>query len=228
MDQDQSGKGTPSTQLNDEKALGPLSDGAKTTSIESQGKPVPALTNHLNLEEIRLSQDYASTVGVKKVLTTVPIRKPGKQTFFRVHPDPNYRLPVLLLEMKETVGVETYLVMPHLCAELAGETTAKMLHTCITRQGDCFLWPIKLLGPDGRLDQWNQSALDAAEMGAHTWIRLVPNLALGAYDVYQAVDNLPEPKWLDASFQELVDLAFKGKTIEDYEHPILRQLRGAS
>ncbi len=46
--------------------------------------------------------------------------------------------------------------------------------------------------------------------------------------MYQAVDNLPEPKWLDASFQELVDLAFKGKTIDDYEHPILRQLRGAS
>ena len=125
MAQDSSRKDPSGTQSNGEKVLGPISDGAKDTPIESQGKPITALTNHINLEEIRLPQDYASTVGVKKVLTTVPIHKPGKQTFFRVHPDPAYQLDTMVLELEEER--ETYLVMPHLCTELAGETSPKKL-----------------------------------------------------------------------------------------------------
>ena len=113
MDQDQSRKETSGTQPNDEKGLGPFSDGAKTTPRESQDKPLSALTNHINLEEIRLPQDYASTVGVKKVLTTVPIHKPGKQTFFRVHPDPAYQLDTMVLEKGQpepnTSGRQEYL-----------------------------------------------------------------------------------------------------------------------
>ena len=226
MDQDQSGKETPSTQLDDEKVLGPLSGGAKTTPIESQGKPVHALTNHLNLEEIRLSQDYASAVGVKKGLTTVPIRKPSKQTFFRVHPDPAYQLDTMVLELEEEG--ETYLVKPHLYAELGREITPKRIYTCITKPGVCFLWPIKLPGEDGRLNPWPQSALEAAEIGKEKWIRVKSNKSLGAYEVFEATATFPDPKWPDVTFEELVTLAFKEKVINDLEHPIVRQLRGAN
>ena len=50
-----------------------------------------------NLEELRLSQDFADTVGVKKEILTVPVRKPDRQSFVRVHPDESYRtgLPIL-------------------------------------------------------------------------------------------------------------------------------------
>jgi predicted DNA-binding transcriptional regulator AlpA len=37
---------------------------------------------------LRLDQSYADTVGVKKLLTTVPVRKPNRQDFVRVHADP--------------------------------------------------------------------------------------------------------------------------------------------
>ena len=42
-----------------------------------------------NPDNLRLSQSFAETVGVKKLLTTVPVRKPSPQDFVRVHPDPN-------------------------------------------------------------------------------------------------------------------------------------------
>jgi hypothetical protein len=45
-----------------------------------------------NLSALRLDQSYADTVGVKKLLTTVPVRKPNRQEFVRVHRDPAYRL----------------------------------------------------------------------------------------------------------------------------------------
>ncbi len=36
---------------------------------------------------LRLSQNFHESLGVKKALITVPVRKPGKQDFIRVHPD---------------------------------------------------------------------------------------------------------------------------------------------
>ena len=40
------------------------------------------------LEEIRMGQDYLEEMDVNSILATVPIRKPEKGEFFRVHPDP--------------------------------------------------------------------------------------------------------------------------------------------
>ncbi len=128
MNQAKTKKDPLSQQPEDTLSQDALSDGINNDSSEGSDVAIPASTNLFNLDEIRLSQDYASTVGVKKMLTTVPIRKPGKQTFFRVHPDPDYRLPVLLLEMKETVGVETYLVMPLYALNLP----EKLLPKCFT------------------------------------------------------------------------------------------------
>src|SRR5690349_14998764 len=59
---------------------------------------------------LRLSQDFASNIGVKKALITVPDRKPDKQWFIRVHPSPEWRLDTILLELKEEN--EIYLVDP--------------------------------------------------------------------------------------------------------------------
>ena len=50
-----------------------------------------------NLEDLRLSQDFTTNVGVKKLVTTVPTRKPHRQEFVRVHPDPAYRLETAAL-----------------------------------------------------------------------------------------------------------------------------------
>ena len=51
---------------------------------------------------LRLDQSFAETVGVKKLLTTVPVRKPNRQEFVRVHPNPHQRLtPVAIIQLKE-------------------------------------------------------------------------------------------------------------------------------
>ena len=40
---------------------------------------------------LRLDQSFADGEGVKKLLLTVPVRKPNRQDFVRVHPDAAYR-----------------------------------------------------------------------------------------------------------------------------------------
>ena len=77
---------------------------------------------------LRLDQSYADTVGVKKLLTTVPVRKPNRQDFVRVHPDPAFRLtPAAIIEVKE--DREVYLVMPSIAQQLPGEFSVATLFT---------------------------------------------------------------------------------------------------
>ena len=175
-------------------------------------------------ENLRLSQDFASRVGVKKRLLTIPVRKPDRQSFFRVHPDEAYRIETVVLELKEEH--ETYLVSPELWSEVPGEVVPKVLFTTITRQGTVLLWPIRLPGEDGRHDDWNRSALEAAQLAQGKWIRIAANMNLGAYDVFEATGDIPEPAWPDMEFKELLKIAFKSNFIESPDHPVLRRLRG--
>ena len=66
--------------------------------------------DRFDLESLRVSQDFVKDSGVKKLLTTVPVRKPNRQDFVRVHHDSSYVLDTMLLNLKEER--ETYLVAP--------------------------------------------------------------------------------------------------------------------
>ena len=177
-----------------------------------------------DLSRLRLSQNFAAAIGVKKALLTVPVRKPTRQEFVRVHPDPTYHVQVALIELRDEG--EVYVVEQDICAELPGEVVPKVLFTAMTRQKVVFLWPIRLPGEDGRLDPWNRSALDAADLATRQWVKVVSDRALGAYGVFEATGNLPDPEWPEVSFEELVRVAFKGRVISSLDHPVLRRLRG--
>jgi hypothetical protein len=176
---------------------------------------------------LRLSQDFASQIGVKKALISVPVRKPSKEWFVRTHPEEGYRLQTAVLELKE--DRETYLVDPDLWPELAtteATFSPRALFTSVTRQGVLFLWPIRLPGPDGKLDDWNHSALEAAQMAQSRWVRVAANMHLGAYDVFEATADLPEPAWPDLSMGDILRIAFKDRHVDTLEHPVLQRLRG--
>ena len=61
-----------------------------------------------DLAKLRLKQDFCETAGVKRLLNTVPIRRPGPQDFVRVHPDAAYRAPLAVIELRD--DRETYLL----------------------------------------------------------------------------------------------------------------------
>jgi hypothetical protein len=107
-----------------------------------------------------------------------------------------------------------------------GEIVPKMLFTTINRQGIVFLWPIRLPGEDGRLDNWNRSALEAASVAMTSWIRVMSNMGLRAYDVYEAPSFSDAPVWPALDFPALLKIAFKERFIRSWDHPVLRRLRG--
>jgi hypothetical protein len=192
------------------------------THTPSGGKvaPVPDFT----LETLRLRQDFGATPLVKKALLTVPVRKPNKQDFIRTRPGEEWRAALALIELKEER--EVYVVTPNLVGELGGEVVPKLIITAVNRQGVAFLWPIRLPSEDGRHDEWNRSAMEAANIAAKKWVRVSANMSLGAYDVFTAQAEMPEPVWPDVPFSELVRIAFKGRVIDTLEHSVVRRLRG--
>ena len=60
-----------------------------------------------DFSRFRLSQNFGSFSGVKKKLTTVPVRKPSKNQWFRVHPEK--KMDALLLKYGE-IGEEFYFI----------------------------------------------------------------------------------------------------------------------
>ena len=174
---------------------------------------------------LRLDQSYADTVGVKKLLTTVPVRKPNRQDFVRVHPDASYRLtPAAIIEVKD--DREVYLVTPNMAPGLVGEFSTVTLFTTINRQGTLHLWPVKLPAPDGRHNEWHRSAAEAAERAMKKWVRVTASMSLGAYEIFEASGDLPEPVWPDFSFQEILKIAFRERIVDRADHPLVQRLQG--
>lgn len=192
------------------------------------GKPdpetPPPADPFADISALRLSQDFASGVGVKKLLVTVPVRKPHRQWFVRVHPDESHRLQTAVLELKEER--ETYIVDPSLWSALPGEIVPMAIYTAINRQGVVFLWPIRLPGEDGRQIEWHRSALEAADRACRSWVRLAASFSLGAYEVSVASAELPEPLWPEQSFQDLLRIGFRDRYINSMDHPVVKSLRG--
>jgi hypothetical protein len=174
--------------------------------------------------QLRLSQDFTAMFKSSRVLTTIPVRRPDAQTYFRVRPEAVYRLETAVLEHHE--DRETYLVDKSLWIDLQSEIVPKALYSAITRQGTLFIWAVRLPGPDGRLDNWNRSAHQAAEDATKSWIRMVSNRELGAYDVHLPEMSYPDPEWPDIAFEEILRIAFRNHFISDMDHPVIKMLRG--
>ena len=158
------------------------------------------------------------------MIVAVPVRKPKRQEFVRVHPDDTYRLETAVIELAEER--ETYLVVPALLEALADEVKLVRLHLAIPRGGGPFFWPVPLPGPDGRRNPWHEAAERAALEATRRWVRVKANMAAGSYDVDVAAAEIGEPEWPELPMGALLKLAFGERMIASLDHPVVKRLRG--
>jgi hypothetical protein len=181
-----------------------------------------------DLESLRLAPAEEATVEVSQALLTIPVRKPDKSWFVRVHPDPACRIQTNVIELTSERTKELYLVDKSLWPALAAEPTfrPKLLVTAMSRQNLIFLWELNLPRPGSRVDGWTASALEAVKLATTKWIRIAANMANNGYDVVTARGQLPEPRWPQLAFSEVIRLGFRDRFITDLNHTVLRRLRG--
>src|SRR5271165_1227119 len=74
---------------------------ASVPVLPSTSTPPAAGPDPFDPASLRLTPDSQAGPGVRKILMAVPVRKPDKSWFLRVHPSESYRLPTALIEVKE-------------------------------------------------------------------------------------------------------------------------------
>ena len=147
-----------------------------------------ASSDPYDLARLRVNPEGMEALGVKKLLTTVPVRKPNKQDFIRVRPEPQHRETLALIELRD--DRETFVVDLGAVAEMQAECYLATLFTCVNRLGSLFLWPVKV-PTGGRVSDWHASAARAAQHAMRTWVRVGADMDLGAYAIYEASGDDP-------------------------------------
>ncbi len=178
-----------------------------------------------DLNALRLPANYSTGLGVKKILNKVPVGRPDRAKFFRVLDDDTFTLRVFLYEDKATNDM--YIVLPFVQPLLGSLARPAQLHAAIDRTDNPFLIPVILPSEDGQWNSWHESLSQGVEMAKDHWVRLVANKSISAYDINQATAALPDPVWPDTTMEELIKVAFRGKIIDNPDHPVIRALQGA-
>lgn len=204
-----------------------LSADPQSTTLPAEAPPSPSMASApglggFDLNALRMPQNFDQAVGATKKTLTVPIRKPGKQDWFRVHPE--YEFRALILEVRDEG--DNYLVSPELALELENEISPRVLVLAQTRAGTNIIWPLRTPNRDGRQDQWMRSGLEAMRVAKSEWTRMSANMHLGAYEVRTTGALVSGPTWPSESFEELLQIAFHERIITSVDHPAVRRLRG--
>ena len=177
-----------------------------------------------NVDDFLVPQDAVLAVPVQRLITTLVVKRPSKQMFFRVYPDWPLDKQFYTLTV-ETTG-ETFLLLPG-AAPHAVDVRLRHSALCITRDGAPFLW---LFSPrvdaSGRANAWGHSAREAASAAKKRWLQIRANMTLGHYEAHYPANEYPDPTWPDLTFEQAINLAFGGRVIGDPNHEVLQMIRG--
>ena len=195
------------------------SDPVDNKNIESVGD------FELTLESLR--SDNLVEEGLLLEPIPLQLRKPNRYEFFRVNPDPAYHLPVKIVEHQERGGWEktTYLIHASLEGLIEIGLSTAELRVCVNRQGEWFLWPLKVGGGDNK---WILTARQAMMLAQTKWIRMYPERKMGLYRIVKAGQGLdfPEPVFPEEPFIDIIQRAFEDRLVLTEDHPFVRKLQG--
>ena len=123
---------------------------------------------------LRISGD--AEISTERVLTAVPVRKPKRDEFFRVHTGEDFTMDALVVERDDDLDREVYVVVPG-CAEAVLEVARRVrLFTCVSRADVTGSYgPCKL--PDAVRRRWpfmvrGNRAEERRERAETLWVRI--------------------------------------------------------
>ncbi len=189
----------------------------------------PVVQHLINYDDILLPSN--GLLPMERISSSIPVRKPYKDEYVRTRTDPGWEgnLPIFV-HRGAAGGEETFLVMPEAQMYLQEQKLLRrvQMFTLITQSGVMFLMPIPLPAADGSTNPYNDGKLAGVTEAKTRWVRMVANTATNGYDIHYTESTLPEPVWpaLPATFHSALDIAFKGKIIENMDHKLILALRG--
>jgi hypothetical protein len=198
------------------------SEGADTTARAGNGRSerLSSVDAFADLEALRF--DVADMLAARtERFEFIAVRKPHRQHVIRTHP--TYAQSGAIYK-DESTG-EAHFVMPTIRRELIDYIRPVLLVFGMTKQKVPFLWDLAVPTETGGLGGgWAESARAAAEIAKTRWCSIVSDKSLQAYRVYVSEEDIPEPIWPNMSLSEILAVAFRGKIIDQADHPIANEL----
>ena len=90
------------------------------------------MSDSLDLDSLRLSQDFGHLTGVKKILLACPLRKPRKHEWVKTHPD--WSFPAAVLKLQGERKDDLYLLHQSMTPAVPFDCIPTMFVPTITRQ----------------------------------------------------------------------------------------------
>jgi hypothetical protein len=201
---------------------------APNQALMATPSPTPSTTvmgSKFDPKLYRLAQNVRQdeiSGSTRKIQTIVPVRKPSKKLFVRVHPDPEFRADRMPTIEDETTG-DIYLLAANLefPVDIENKVDSLNLAAAITTDGSLFLWHYK-----ESTNSWSDSARIAVREASRRWIRVIPDKSSNGYILEAPMVAPAEPVWPSLSFTEILETAFGSRYIDSLRHPLIKKLRG--
>jgi hypothetical protein len=198
----------------------------KTSAKKQTHEPAKLPDEEIDFDALRLPP--SGQLLAKRDLSIVPVRRPKKTEWFRVRPGDEWRIDLPLYAAE---GEEPYLIAPEYQGFLneQGLVQRARIYTLIVHgTGIMFLSPITLPDADGKQNSYNRSRIECYLKAETKWVKIAANKALGGYDCSSPESALSEPEWPTPphTLKEMLSIAFKGRYINDADHPIIKHLKG--
>jgi hypothetical protein len=164
----------------------------------------------------------ASAIGI---VTVAVAKNPGKNEFFRTHPDFHPVIPLVDHETnmdKQYVAVARNMLEP--LASIGITASLHRLYLTITPKGSIRIVPVRCADESGAQNEYARTKEIALADGIDRWVRLYTDKENNCYRVYPAPDGRypDDPNWPEISQAKIFRLGFrdKGLLMEDCEHPL--------
>ena len=106
-----------------------------------------ALKEQNPFSKFRMASASLTNVETEKLITHVPVGKPNKQKFVRVHPDQAFWFECAILKLEDEQ--RPFLVTPEIASLIVQDIKLVVLRLTTDRQGNLSLWPIPPVPEEG-------------------------------------------------------------------------------
>jgi hypothetical protein len=166
----------------------------------------------------------ASAVGI----VSIGVAKiPGKNEFFRTHPEFRPVVPIVDLE----VGMERqfFAVTDEMVEALAGigiSVTSHALYLTVTARGAVKIIPVRGANAEGEQNEYARTKELGLMRGMTEWVRLFMDQDNKVYKVFSAPkERFADPIWPQLKPAKIFRLAFrdKGRLVDSTEHALFQR-----
>ena len=167
-----------------------------------------------------LGRPLDEIIASEKLLTALPVRKPKREEWIRVHQTLFAR--VYVYEAKDERS--WYVVLPNVVEALRDVVRYVQMSLAVNYVGTPFVWPVPIPA-ERKPYQAHISAFAAAELGGKEWVRIT--WAGNDYEVYRRASAKVDPVWPTeiTNAPEMLRFAAKAggfEIIDSLDHPVVR------